>query len=602
MAASSPVARNASGNDDDDDNDPSPPLTSSATFQDTLMDLGSWWCHVILTSSSSSSASSSSSENRNTTKIDLRASARRMKELEQLLQVLDPVEPGSPIYARIYCLVIWHEFLTRMLSLDGGSDRGGGSASNGGDEYDDDDDDSCDVGRRNFDALLHKLQLAYRAFFAQTTTVQAKYDEVVTLVQVHGKLACLHRAFAPEHSAGMSHQELHIILDDCSDDWGAIFGTDDDDDDVRDGIAAVPPVLAGIVDKERPGLTPEAIRRSIEDVVWGPPGGAVAATGRSFSYAELRRQLQTLLLYWCEVEVEGGRLPELVRLGYRGVGVVNRSIVDIEVGGPAVGGGGGGVVDTASVDNATRGSTPKDRREPPASDLKYSDGDTDGDGDHSTHQPGIVRKRKRRRLPCVPNDDKDPDETIALERRRELELSEKWPDDGIASASSADESEMRLRMEWPEDYSDTDLEQEEEREELEEIQRERRQRSHSPSVAVLKRLAERRLGRPSASPHAANSSSSSPSVPSRKRRSLLPSPRVSLTSAALTRKQRQRSEPLPVRRGDFLTPPEEFEDHATSNSDRNRNSNISRRATLGDGTRKRIRWEDDEDKGKERME
>jgi hypothetical protein len=549
-------------------------VPSNITLQETLSDLGSWWCHLILFPSSPSSCLNGDHF------IDLRASARHMKELEKLLQVLDPVEAASPICARLRCLVIWKEFIRQLLVVD--EDGNTDCDENGDSDY------INDIGRRDFATLLHQLQSARQTFFAHSTA-PANYDEVLKLVEVHGKLACLYRAFAPENTQEMSHQELCNILDDCSDDWDSIFSRsrpDQNDGNHTDDVAApvVPTILAQIVDTEQPGLTPLVIQKRIKDVL-----SASTSNGDSFSCAHLQRSLQRLLLYWCEIEDGGDRLPELVRLGFRGVGVVNRSIVvEMRAGeGPA---SVCGVVDVGVTEDVNSTTAEEDRgaasnRSGNRNTVKNGRNNVRDTNAHAIQQRRIVQKRKIRPFATSPanEDESTNDEEASVERHREEELDAMWPDDSTSASSTSGSSALKWRTDWSAELSDDP-------DEGQLMVQNKRNLQRSQARAELQRLA--RSGRPAVSTQSKDSGSPS-SGSSGNNGSFLSPTMTAMNSRLRTKRQRHRSGPLPLSRGDFMTPPEEYEKNSKNSK------GCNRRARSVDGTRKKIRWEEGEDKGKE---
>jgi hypothetical protein len=192
--------------------------------------------------------------------------------LESVLPHVTPIDAHTSLATRLRACALWQEVLW--------------------------------IEKGDFSMLQDKLLLLAKEFNRNN---DADYLQVLDVLKVQEQLASLYQGLLESSTSGEdangANDTLHqtTLLDSYQSDIQGLFG----------GVTHVPEALKALTTTttiEEDSNPATIIRQRIEHLIKEEDG--------SYSYAQLQSKMQTLLLGWCETSLE---IPELVRLGYRGV-------------------------------------------------------------------------------------------------------------------------------------------------------------------------------------------------------------------------------------------------------------------------------------------
>jgi len=165
----------------------------SLTFQDSMIDVASWWCYAIL-------------KNHDLKLFD---------ELEGVLGCLSPIPQNSPLSLRLRCLVPWQELLEQLYT------------------------EGITIGKKIFERIQDALVLLHQRSFPQTTaTTENEYKEVLIMVQTHSILSNLYKYLTGKNSSS-DDETFCIVLDKCEAQLKSIYVD----------VDHIPQLLKDLVDK-----------------------------------------------------------------------------------------------------------------------------------------------------------------------------------------------------------------------------------------------------------------------------------------------------------------------------------------------------------------
>ena len=314
-----------------------------------------WVCHALLMSQPSSPEVAVTIET-------VAKCLNDMSVLDELLPSVAPVPSNSPLNVRLRTIAIWYEFVVSMSKSDmfRQSLLQQQQRQHHHEQQSDLSSSSSPIipqvaWSSSMRSVQDKLLMVHKSFF-KDTQFDGLFQHVLALVRVYKSLDDLYdgiAAFMNDDKGEPTADDINRMVNSSQDEWLAVF-------ERHDLIPSQLQKLSTIVQKQlsqkgrpKPSVLSKKLLDQIIAIVLGCDDEKANEINErqslSLSLSYLFSQLKTLLLNWCEKEVNGGEMPELIKVGYRGCGV-------------AVGGNGGNSVGSGTV--ANRGMIPRRNSQP----------------------------------------------------------------------------------------------------------------------------------------------------------------------------------------------------------------------------------------------
>ena len=289
-----------------------------------------WVCHALLMSQSSSTDNT----------VTIEAVAKCLDDigvLDELLPSVAPVLSDSPLNVRLSIIAIWYEFIVSISKSDmlrqsllqqqrqQHQEQQTGFASS-----------PLSIMPQvawssSMRSVQDKLLMVHKSFF-KDTKFDRLFQNVLALVRVYKSLDDLYDgilSFMNDEEGEATTDDVERLVNSTQDEWLAVFERHDLIPNQLQNLSKIVHGQKHLPQKRRAtssSLSKKLIDNTIAIVLGCDDEQAKNGINErqqslSLSISYLYSQLKMLLLNWCEKEVNGGELPELVKVGYRGCGV-----------------------------------------------------------------------------------------------------------------------------------------------------------------------------------------------------------------------------------------------------------------------------------------